>query len=519
VKLLWVSEIGSEAGPSGFALLESIASRQAAHVVVARSMTEALELLAHENFVMVIVDASPKAPLLAGSIARVVSHHQPVVVVTNDSRVRFLAYSAGAIDCWSAPFDEEAVRSKVNAFVAMERSHEREVNRASRRTPEGDATCASDEFLATLSHELRTPLNAVLGWTQLLRSGVLDAAAQRHALDTVERNARNQAMLLSHLLDTSNLVTGRMNIERRAIVFEDVVLEAIEAARPIARSKGVLLHSRVEPTGAMEGDHDRLRQVASNLITNAIKFTPAGGNVSIALKRTGARAVLAVTDDGCGIDVRFLPHVFERFRRAEAVHVRNDRGLGLGLTIVKYVVEMHGGDVTVESAGKDSGATFTVRLPVANANTAETDQQTAQADDDETDDAWATLAGLDVLIVEDDPDGRELLELVLSRCGARVRTAANVGDAIDAIRESWPHVVVSDIGLPGEDGYSLVQKVRAMASSAGRDLPVIALTAYTTDRDRARALEAGFHAHASKPVDPAELTRAVASVVAGATAA
>ena len=377
------------------------------------------------------------------------------------------------------------------------------------------ANRVKDEFLATLSHELRTPLNAVLGWTQLLRAGTLDARGTERALETVERNARSQAQLIADLLDVSRIVSGKLKLEMSRVPLRELVDEAVTAAGPAADAKKVALVARLdEASFDVSGDAERLQQITSNLISNAIKFTPAGGTVTVSLARRPGWASLTVTDTGQGITTEFLPFVFDRFRQADSTTTRTQGGLGLGLSIVKHLAELHGGTVRVASDGEGAGAAFTVEIPrVSEERTERSPLLRAEASHGE----WARLAGVKVLVVEDDPDGRELLRTVLERCQAEVVSVGNVPAALEAIRAARPDVVVSDIGLPGEDGYALARYLQTseMRDADGRALPAIALTAYVTERDRAQALSAGFLAHAAKPVDPRELSLTVASVLRG----
>jgi PAS domain S-box-containing protein len=374
-----------------------------------------------------------------------------------------------------------------------------------------EANRAKDVFLATLSHELRTPLNAIMGWTQIMRSGALDEEKLKRAINTIERNARAQAQLVADLLDVSRIVTGKLKLEPVPVDLPSIVEGVVEASRPAAEAKKITLESMIDPAAAeVMGDPVRLQQVVSNLLSNAIKFTPAGGRVTVVLERAERRALVRVKDSGQGIGADFLPYVFDRFRQADHATTRAQGGLGLGLAIVKHFVELHGGTVAAFSEGAGQGAELVVELPLVSSVMA----GVASQDEERISDVGAdVLHGLDVVVVEDDPDGRELVEMLLSEYGARVRACASVGDALETIRARLPDVVVSDIGMPGEDGLALIRKLRALPADRGGHLPAIALTAYASREDTARVLGAGFDAHVAKPVDPTEFGATVARLV------
>ena len=346
------------------------------------------------------------------------------------------------------------------------------------------ANRVKDEFLATLSHELRTPLNAVLGWTQLLRAGTLDAKGVARALETVERNARSQAQLIADLLDVSRIVSGKLKLEMSRVPLRQIVDEAVIAAGPAADAKKVALVANLDEAAfEVSGDAERLKQITSNLISNAIKFTPPGGTVTVLLARRPGWASLMVKDTGQGITREFLPFVFDRFRQADSTTTRTQGGLGLGLSIVKHLAELHGGTVSVASEGEGAGSAFTVEIPrVAEERTERSQLLRAEASDGE----WAKLAGVKVLVVEDDPDGRELLRTVLERCQAEVVSVGSVPAALEAIRAARPDVVVSDIGLPGEDGYALA-RVPAGQRDARRRRTILAGDRAHRLRHRARS--------------------------------
>jgi PAS domain S-box-containing protein len=375
------------------------------------------------------------------------------------------------------------------------------------------ASRAKDEFLAVVSHELRTPLNAILGWTQMLRTGVVEERARPRALETIERNARAQTQLVEDILDVSRIVVGKLRVNIQKIDLNAVARAALDAVRPAAEAKGVeLVCTLCSEVAEFYGDPDRLQQIIWNLLVNAIKFTPRDGRVTLSVARVESQMEIRVVDTGVGITPEFLPHVFDRFRQADSSITREQGGLGLGLAIVRHLVELHGGTVEARSEGPGRGAELTVRLPVravampstpAPRRPGELGLPEAEPLDPNL------LAGVDVLVVDDEPDARELLTAVLGRSGARVRTAGSSDEAIALLREQPPHVVLSDIGLPREDGYVLLRRLRELAPS----VPAAALTAFAGADDYRRALEAGFQAHLGKPIEPDVLRLLVASLV------
>jgi hypothetical protein len=380
-----------------------------------------------------------------------------------------------------------------------------------------EANRLKDEFLATVSHELRTPLTAILGWAHLLRAGQLDKQSGNSALETIERNARAQAQLIDDLLDVSRIITGKLRLDVRQVDPGSFIEPAIEALRPAAEAKDVRIQ-KVMDTGivSVAGDPARLQQVVWNLLSNAIKFTPKGGKVQVRLERINSHIEIAVSDTGVGIKPEFLPHVFERFRQADQKTTRHHGGLGLGLAIVRHLVELHGGTVEADSPGEDRGATFVVKLPIVplyqKDNLAER-MHPAARDTLPTYDCPERLDGLKVLVVDDEADTRELLKVGIGRCGAEVVTAGSAREALAAIAEERPDLLISDIGMPGEDGYELIKKIRALPAGRGRKIPAIALTAYARTEDRLRALRAGYQSHIAKPVELAELAAVIASLV------
>jgi PAS domain S-box-containing protein len=409
------------------------------------------------------------------------------------------------------PFDDEDVvlleGLAASAAIALENARllgERE-----------EADRAKDQFLATLSHELRTPLTAILGWTRMLRSGRLDAAAQTTALQTIERNTRLQTQLIEDLLDVSRIISGKLQLERQPVELSAVVEAAAQSLQSVADAKGVVLRVSLEARDSLvEGDPHRLQQVVLNLLSNAIKFTPADGRVDVRLERAGDRARVVVSDTGQGLAPEVLPHVFDPFRQADGTHTKQHGGLGLGLAIVRHLVARHGGTARAESEGRDRGATFTVDLPLAGpAEQAASRPQTRRGEGArEIFDCPPLLEGLRVLVVEDDPDGRRFLTRVLEECKAEVIGVGSASDALGVLPRFRPHVLVSDIGMPRIDGYELMRTLRSRTPREGGLTPALALTAYASTEDRARALAAGYQRHLAKPVDPADLVEAVAEL-------
>ena len=397
----------------------------------------------------------------------------------------------------------EAELSRTNEELRREIAERRraEQQRAEMLVREREANRIKDEFLATLSHELRTPLNAILGWTKLVRAHAVPADAIDHALEKVERNAHVQSRLVEDLLEISRITTGKLRLEHRPFDLVAVTNTALDSIRATAQARGITIvrdyGAASLPTG---GDPDRLQQVIWNLLSNAVKFTPSGGTVTISLSRTGATDRLVVRDTGIGIDESFLPNVFDTFRQADASTTRMHGGLGLGLSIVKRLVELHGGQVEAMSEGKGRGATFTVTLPVAATPRPGVDMSASPA----ASRLARRLAGTNVLVVDDDADTRELLASVLTEAGARVHAAASADEGLSLAVEFRPDAVVSDIGMPGTDGYSLMrQLIAALGSSAPRAR--VALTAFARSEDEQRALDAGYHRHFGKPFDPIAL--------------
>ena len=390
---------------------------------------------------------------------------------------------------------------------------------ASEKLARNDAERANrlkDEFLATISHELRNPLNAILGWAHMMRLGTLTPANTERAVETIYRNAQSQAQLVADLLDVSRIISGKLSLDVRTVDLISIVNAAVDSIRPSVEAKSIRLQTMLDPAaGPISGDANRLQQVVWNLLTNAVKFTPTGGHVEVKLQRIESHVEIVVSDSGVGISKEFLPYVFDRFRQADASTTRIHGGLGLGLSIVRQLVDLHGGTVSVHSEGEGKGATFTITLPfvgvVSNQNDAEP-AHPAQSDDINTLEGLPSLQGLKVLVVDDEADTRELISEVLKECGSEVITSRSAAEALEALERHKPNILISDLGMPDEDGYSLISKIRALPSERGGHIPAAALTAYARAEDRMRVLRSGFQYHLPKPVDSAELVTVVASL-------
>ena len=372
-----------------------------------------------------------------------------------------------------------------------------------------------DDFLATLSHELRTPLNAILGWASILRTGKLGPSEVATAIDVIERNSKSQAQLINDLLDVSRIISGKLRLEVRRVNLHEVIEAAVNAVLPAANAKGVRIEQLLDThTGPVSGDPTRLQQIVWNLASNAVKFTPRGGRVQVLLERVNSHVEISVIDTGQGIKPEFLPHLFERFRQADASTTRRHGGLGLGLSIVKQLTEMHGGTVRAKSPGEGQGSTFIVMLPILIVHAEPAPGRPREDENRGLEFEAPLLAGVRVLVVDDEPDARLLVKRILNGCHAEVEVAGSATEAIEILGRFKPDVLVSDIGMPDEDGYDLVRKVRLRYNA--RELPAAALTAFARPEDRKRALLAGFQTHVAKPVDSDELT-AVVATLAGRT--
>ncbi|HZS45143.1 MAG TPA: response regulator [Blastocatellia bacterium] len=503
--------------------------------------------------------------------------HTPIIFLTainKDERHIFKGYSLGAVDYVCKPLEPEILKTKVKVFIdqfnrtaevkeqasllqqsnqeldelneileqrvrertaqlemtneelkneiteRMRIEKEREellVREQHARRQAETANRVKDEFLATLSHELRTPLSSILGWTRLLGGGKLDASTTVRAIETIERNAKAQAQLINDLLDVSRIVAGKLQFEIRPVRLTKVIDAAIDAVTPAANAKDIQISFVNENSNInVLGDSDRLQQIVWNLLSNAVKFTPASGSVEVRLRERKSKAEIVVTDTGQGIDPEFLPYVFERFRQADGSSTRKHGGLGLGLAIVRHLVEMHGGTVQVNSEGEGKGATFIVDLPVAVIREVESEETGLFRFNKSNGELNVpTLQGVRVLVVDDEPDALDMLKTVLLHCGAEVSTASDASGALDQLQNLLPDVLVSDIGMPGEDGYVLINKVRGLPEERGGRTPAIALTAYAREEDRHRALSEGFQLHLAKPIEPSIVVSEILSLAKG----
>jgi len=380
-----------------------------------------------------------------------------------------------------------------------------------------EADRLKDEFLATLSHELRTPLTSILGWASMIRNGEVEGANAARGIETIERNARSQARLIDDLLDVSRIITGNLRLDLNPLDLAPIVEAAVDALRPTADAKGIGLRMEFAPVACLvRGDANRLRQVIWNLLSNAIKFTPKRGNVTITLDCVESMARLTVSDTGEGISAEFLPYVFDRFRQAEGSISRKQGGLGLGLAVVRHLVELHGGNVSANSEGLNKGSTFQVELPMAQER-----RDPARAEERRQEmerrrslgGERVSLDGIHVLLVEDDEDSRKLLSVMLKQHEAEVTTASSAVEAFRLFSEKLPDVLISDIGMPEQDGYELMRRIRELPVEKGGMIPALALTGYATRKDHDLSLSAGYHRHIAKPVEQGELVAAIASLV------
>jgi PAS domain S-box-containing protein len=415
--------------------------------------------------------------------------------------------------------------SKIARDISLQKEFQRELKGAKEAADQARAeaervSLMKDEFLATLSHELRTPLNAILGWAQFLNASTGSHETLGEGLAVIERNARLQAQLIEDLLDMSRIIAGKVRLDVQQVDLQEVVHAAVASVRHAADAKEIRLQVVLDPlAGPVRGDPGRLQQCFWNLLTNAIKFTPKGGKVQVSLERVNSHLEVCVSDNGQGIRPEFLPHLFERFRQSDSSTSRHHGGLGLGLSIVKHLIELHGGTVRAKSAGEGQGATFCVELAVAvlhqpggGAIRESSNKEAAAGFHLASPADLPSLAGITVLAVDDEPDSRGLVRHVLEDCGATVLIAGSASEALELLVRHRPDLILSDIGMPGEDGYEFIRKVRALGPGSGGRTPAAALTAYARNEDRLRALRAGYQTHIAKPVDPAELAAVVASL-------
>ena len=379
--------------------------------------------------------------------------------------------------------------------------------RAERARSEAEAANRiKDEFLATLSHELRTPLTSLLGWSSVLREAKREEKVLSQGLEAIDRNARVQAQLIDDLLDVSRIVSGKLNLDVRPLDISSITRAAINVVRPAADAKGITLDYWAQPgLGAISADSARLQQIIWNLLSNAVKFTPHGGRISVRVEQDGSDARVTVQDTGQGIDPEFLPSVFDRFRQADSSTTRNFGGLGLGLAIVRHLVELHGGTVSAQSDGLDRGASFSATFPLL----AERPEPIAHSGEINLSDI-RSLDGLRVLLVDDEPEARQIISTVITRTGAEVKSCASASEALAKLVDWKPDVILSDIAMPDEDGYSFISKVRTLPRERGGDTPAAALTAYARDVDRRQALAAGYQMHIAKPIGAGQLVSMIA---------
>jgi signal transduction histidine kinase len=529
-----------------------------AQIVAAHSGTEALKRVLEGEFAVILLDVN--MPDIDGlETATLVRRHKngrhtPIIFITAyaDEMQTARGYELGAVDYILSPVIAPVIRTKVRVFVdlyearvalalsnqeletrvtertgELQKSNERlqaEIAERLRAEAEREALLArekvlraeaeelsrlKDEFLATMSHELRTPLNAIFGWITLLRTRRLDEATQERALETIERNARAQKRLIEDLLDVSRIVTGKVALELVTVDPRRVVEAALETMHPSAQAKGLKIVPLLDiGAGTVRGDFARLQQIVCNLLSNAIKFTAAGGHIEVCLARRNGEVEISIADSGQGIKPEFLPLVFDRFRQEDGSISRRHGGLGLGLAIVRHLVELHAGSVDAQSAGEGKGARFIVRLPVREANLL---PRAAEAPSNGMVTA-AMLMGVRLLVVDDDPGARELISGMLEGFGAQVSVAESGQAALSLLFAQRPDVLIADLGMPGMDGYALIEQVRGLDPDFGGMTPAVAVTAYASPQDRLRALQAGYQNHVAKPVEAEELAIVIASL-------
>nr|RNJ70052.1 MAG: PAS domain-containing hybrid sensor histidine kinase/response regulator [Leptolyngbya sp. IPPAS B-1204] len=442
-------------------------------------------------------DAEYRTIGIADGIERWVAAKGQVYFDSNREPVRFIGTVLNITERKRA----EAIRLR----LAEEREQLLAREQAAREAAEA-ASRIKDEFLAVVSHELRTPLNPILGWSKLLRSRQLDEQKTDRALEVIERNAQMQAQLINDLLDVSRILRGKLSLDTQPVDLVVTIQAAMETVRLAADAKSIQIHTQFAPdVGPVSGDAGRLQQVVWNLLSNAVKFTPEGGRVDIRLERSDSQAQITVTDTGKGIPADFLPYVFDQFRQESSATTRRFGGLGLGLAIVRYLVELHGGAVQVDSPGEGQGATFTVTLPLM-------PHQPATKPDPKPSEPALNLQGTRILVVDDDDHTREFLAFLLELRGANVIAVATAGEAIVTLTQFLPDILLSDIGMPNVDGYMLMRQIRALPPEQGGTIPAIALTAYAGEIDYQQAMAAGFQRHIAKPIEPQVLIGAIAAL-------
>lgn len=442
--------------------------------------------------------------------------HFETVRVAKDGRALDISVTISPIkDPTGRVIGVSKVARDITSIKRIQREREQVLERETIARAEAERLSRmKDEFLATLSHELRTPLNAILGWSNILRLHGSSPVDLKQGLEVIERNARAQAQLIEELLDMSRIVNGKLRLDVQPVDLQAVVSDAIESVRPAAEAKGIRVTKVLDPRGGpITGDPNRLQQVFWNLLTNAIKFTPRGGRVQVYLKRVNLQVEVSIADTGQGIAADFMPQLFTRFTQAETSTARRHGGLGLGLALVKSLVELHGGTVSASSPGPDQGSTFVVTLPMSVIQ-GESESILAAVPPTSSPLTLPDLKGFRVLIVDDEPDARALIERILAKCNATVTTAATAAEGVESVKQNHPDMILSDVGMPGEDGYEFLAKLRQLSDEEGGDTPAVALTAFARSEDRRRALMAGFQMHLPKPVEPAELIAVVTNLFA-----
>jgi signal transduction histidine kinase len=551
--------------------LEAILVAPAYNLVRAGSGSQALREVLKRDFALILLDVAmpdldgyETAELIRG---RERSRQTPIIFLTANYRSEshvFRGYSVGAVDYLFKPFSAEVLRSKVSVFVELFQQREaltrqtrallqareelegrvRERTRelatvndslraeiAERKRIESDrqrllereqkaraqaeaVNRMKDEFLATLSHELRTPLNAILGWSHLLTSGRADRAMAERAITIIRNNASAQSQLIEDILDVSRIIGGKLRLNIGRVKLRQVIEAALDSVSPAADAKAITVEREIEDIDPLAGDQDRLQQVVWNLLSNAVKFTPREGRVIVRLTREDDDVVLSVQDSGIGISPDFLPYVFDRFSQADGTATRRHGGLGLGMAIVRHLVELHGGTVRADSEGENQGATFTLTLPLRAdlSTTVESVPADRVMDRSGASEDLPHLDGVSVLVVDDNQDSRNFLRELLAEHGAAIATAGSTDEAMRIFRGQRPDVLVSDIAMPGEDGYDLIRQVRGLDDGEGGRTPAVALTAYVRGEDRHAAFAAGYDRHIRKPVDVAELVTTVAQL-------
>jgi len=439
--------------------------------------------------------------LVGGDILGVIEFFSPDVREPDDELLQMVVGIGGQIGQFS---ERKRAEEKLAALLESERAARSDAEQANR---------LKDEFLATLSHELRTPLNAVIGWSRMLGSGRLDTESSKHALEVVERNAWAQKQIIEDILDVSRVITGKLQLNLSPVDLVTVVDAALDAVRPAMEAKEIKIETLIDSSLRMiSGDADRLQQVVWNILSNAAKFTPVGGKIEISVNQVTGQVQIQVKDSGPGIDPVFLPHVFERFRQADGSTTRMHGGLGLGLAIVRHLVELHGGTIAVENREDRDGAIFTVRLPLPSGELRPETLANAAGVFKEGRGESPSLEGLRILIVDDEPDALDLISVELAQHGAKVTGASNAQDALKALEDAEFDLLISDIGMPNTDGYELIRRIRGQEDGKYQRIPAVALTAYARVQDRMRAVMAGFNTHVAKPVEANELITVVASL-------